>query len=339
VQDENIKQKKLVCRDEDSITIVVPVFNVEKYLVRCLDSIVNQSVDCYRVILVDDGSVDKSGHICDEYAKHYPYISVYHKSNGGLSSARNYGIERTTTRYLTLVDSDDAVSRYYIENLRAPLLLGDYDLVLGGADVIRDSSVPARTVKKVSSHPVSKIEAAKKLLYSRMLPSAWGKLYKTAFFKQIRYPEGKLFEDTATTVELILAAGKICILDTEDYYYFMNPNSISHKALSSRSFDRFSLAVEAFNVSIQTDPKLYNAALRYLVYHSLSLLRMSSPVDFANYQGLSDADNTIRRYGLRVLVNPKSPVRDKIGICLYLSNYSLFLFAWKVYEKVTNRVM
>ena len=114
--------------DDNLISIIIPVYNVEKYLKKCINSVINQSHKNLEIILIDDGSTDKSGIILDEYAKIDERIKVYHKKNGGLSSARNYGIKRSNGNYICFIDSDDFISKYMIENLLNNLLKTQSDI-------------------------------------------------------------------------------------------------------------------------------------------------------------------------------------------------------------------
>ena len=118
------------------VSVILPVYNVEKYLIKCLDSVIRQTYQKLEIILVDDGSTDSSGKICDEYANKDGRIKVFHKKNGGLSDARNYGIERSTGEYLAFIDSDDYVDDDYIEFLMNLTESGKYKISLCSLHVV-----------------------------------------------------------------------------------------------------------------------------------------------------------------------------------------------------------
>lgn len=173
------------------ISIIVPVYNVEEYLKQCLDSILEQTFSNYEVILVNDGSTDSSGLICQEYADKDARIRYFEKENGGLSDARNYGIEQTQGEYLTFVDSDDWVTETYIEELYSKLQYYNADISICNYFRFQDSNV---TFYKHVFEPYEKEYDSKYLLehYFEIedgdffLTTAWGKLYKKSLFEELR---------------------------------------------------------------------------------------------------------------------------------------------------------
>ena len=203
------------------ISVIVPVYNVRPYLVRCLDSILSQTFRDLEIILVDDGSTDGSSEICDDYCKKDGRIRVIHTENHGLSAARNLGIEMAAGEWIMFVDSDDRVSpdfcRLPLENAEkedADLAVFDMTIIdIHGNAVIREP-LPKGIISA---------EAAVEHGYS----AVWNKLYHKTLFSGIRYPVGQIAEDTATTHKLVYKAGKIVCLDDKLYYYQKRKGSIS----------------------------------------------------------------------------------------------------------------
>lgn len=227
------------------ISVIVPVYNVEKYLRQCIDSILAQTFADFELILVDDGSPDKCGAICDEYAAEYPFVHVIHKFNGGLSSARNAGIawilKNSDSQYVTFVDSDDWISPEYLLLLYTVLQGNNADISIAGLRSFDDGeSVVFDSTESPSCNYMSGREAC--IHYYQMewtIPiAACAKLYKINLFANIRFPEGKVYEDQGTVPKLWYTADRIAFLkDTTLYAYRIVPNSISHSRYSSRKFD------------------------------------------------------------------------------------------------------
>lgn len=219
----------------DLISVIVPVYNTEKYLRKCIESILSQSYKNIELLLINDGSTDSSAEICRKYLDKDKRCYYFEKENGGLSDARNYGIERAKGEYITFVDSDDFFLEEAIEKLHATALLGESDLVVGGFchfdspnfyifDRKRFGNLPITIVEKeFAVNQMDEMFEVPFLCYS----TAWGKLYKSSLFKEIRYPLGKYAEDQFTTWKLYLASEKIAICNHTIYAYRKNYEGLS----------------------------------------------------------------------------------------------------------------
>ena len=220
------------------ISIIVPVYNVEEYLAECVDSLLSQDYESIEIILVDDGSLDRCGRICDEYANTYTNIVTLHKANGGLSDARNFGMRYAKGDLICFVDSDDYVSENYISHLYEAIESTDSDLAISWFKCVFDyegnkNNEPIKGLKKVSSK-----ECLEKLLYQDGVEtSAWGKLYKKKLLSGLEYPKGKLYEDIPVTVETIIRAESVSIIRNVDYYYRQRRNSIQYQSFNIRKLD------------------------------------------------------------------------------------------------------
>lgn len=210
------------------ISVIVPVYNVEKYLARCVDSIINQTYKDYELLLIDDGSTDNSGVICDQYAKSDNRIRVFHKKNGGLSDARNYGLDRVNGEYITFIDSDDFVGADYLSYLYTMITERKADISI--VSMMRTTS----TEKSFCSSTHRCVEYMGDAALAAMIrekefnESACAKLYKKELFDDIRYPKGKLFEDLLT-VPFLIKSDTICVYSTIIlYYYYQRESSIMH---------------------------------------------------------------------------------------------------------------
>ena len=224
---------------QDLISVVVPVYKVENFLHKCVQSICEQTYRELEIILVDDGSPDNCGAICDEYAKKDERIKVIHKKNGGLSDARNAVIEAATGKYIGFVDSDDYINPQMYEILYEGIKQNDADISVCRYQMVDEKeNVVYKTYENINEWIIINSDADK-LKYSFDINTktafivAWNKLYKTELFKEIRYPYGKIHEDQFTTYKTIHLADKIVYTEKELYYYLQRQDSIMNS-----SFDR-----------------------------------------------------------------------------------------------------
>ena len=230
---EKLKEKK-----QPLISVIVPVYNVEIYLTKCLESIVQQKYNNLEIILVDDGSTDNSGNICDEYASKDDRIVVIHKNNGGLSDARNRGINRAQGEYLTFIDSDDFVSDEYILYLYELILRSDADISVCGYDRVWEKQITHSRPKQNKYIVLNRCRALATLLYQKeFTSSAWAKLYKKNVWKGIRFPMGQLHEDVAVMYLLFAQAKVVVYGDAKHYYYLQRGGSIVNSSFSSKRMD------------------------------------------------------------------------------------------------------
>lgn len=204
---------------EELISVIVPIYNVEKYLNKCIESIINQSYSNLEIILVDDGSKDSSGIMCDSYILKDKRIKVIHKENGGLSDARNVGLDKAKGEYIVFIDSDDWIDEKMIEILYNIIKKNNSDISI--CDYFLAYNEEIQTQKEdIEIINLSNIEALK-TIYDKDLGVcmivAWNKLYKRNLFKDdIRYPYGKIHEDEFTTYKLLYKAKKNIIYKSKN---------------------------------------------------------------------------------------------------------------------------
>ena len=212
---------------EKYISIIVPVYNVQDYLSACMDSILSQTYQKYEIILVDDGSKDRSGWICDEYAKKDSRIRVVHKENGGLSSARNAGIDVAQYDILSFIDSDDYIDPTFLEHLIQPFN-EDGEIELSCCRYVK--STEEAQVSKAESYETCLPVELLNIIYDTKIENisfvTWNKLYKKSLFETIRFPEGKIHEDEFTTYKLIYFSKKCAVIQQQLYVYRIRENSI-----------------------------------------------------------------------------------------------------------------
>ena len=226
---------------EDLISVIIPIYKVEAYLDRCVRSILSQTYQNLEIILVDDGSPDRCGKMCDDFAVSDSRIRVFHKENGGLSDARNYGVERADGKYIAFIDSDDYVASHYMEYLHDLIVSNDADIASccmvmtegDTADYGPDDTLPPVQV-------LTGLEACYGL-YSNLymvLVTAWGKLYSQEIVKKYLFPKGKKHEDEATTCKYYYDSQKVVVGNQRLYAYYQNPTSITHSGGEKLNVDK-----------------------------------------------------------------------------------------------------
>ena len=242
------------------VSVIVPVYKVEECLPKCVRSICNQTYANLEIILVDDGSPDLCGQMCDEYAASDSRIRVIHKENGGLSDARNAGMRIATGEYLMFVDSDDFLTLSCIEIMMKEQETGGSDIVICAANrICNREAVEPEPIYEASHY--SSDEAFLSMLYGiPFSTSAWGKLFKRPLFDGIEFPYGKLYEDLFTIYKTILRAEKVTYISYPGYFYFYRTGSITVTSYSARHLDSLD-AVNSIRDSCKFTDSRFSKAL------------------------------------------------------------------------------
>lgn len=276
-----------MCRKE-TISVIVPVYQVEALLPRCVSSIQNQTYEQLEIILVDDGSADNSGKLCDEFARKDPRIRVLHKENGGLSSARNAGLDVATGAYIAFVDSDDyLVPEAYAWMLDAMKRHNVPMACAGRYDVDADTGEKTVGLCPEREEVISGEEMAGRIFtWDHCDSSACDKLYRRSLFAHHRYPEGVVCEDLPVTYRLALEAGQVAMLDKPVYHYYHRSGSITTAALSDKTFHYSRHTAEIYRDIRENYPNILPPA-RFLrvrsLYHLLLTLEQAEKADRVHY--------------------------------------------------------
>lgn len=295
----------VVKKMKKKVTVVVPVYNVSNYLGKCIDSIINQTYKKLEIILVDDGSTDNSGAICDDFASKDKRIKVIHKENGGLSDARNFGIDIATGEYIVFVDSDDYIALDMIEFLYNSLESNEADIstclyqnFYDGEDVLEsDDNI---------SYVCSNTEALEKMLYQQdCTTSAWGKLYKTSLFDGIRYPKGKICEDLDTTYLLFSKANKIVINTAKKYFYLQRETSIINSEFNPKRMDALKFVKNETDYIIKNHLEIFKSAVNREFMEAIFILSSMSSLK-GNKKYIRMISDTIKETRKVVLFDSKS---------------------------------
>ena len=219
----------------EKITVIVPVYNVEHYLDKCLDSLINQTYKNLEIIVINDGSTDNSGIICQEYARKDNRIVYIEKENGGLSDARNVGLDKMTGSYVTFIDSDDWVELDYVEVLYNKLLEYCADIAVGNYCKFNESDsnfyfhISGNYFEKLYDNVsiVDCLNDSNKLFNSALIV-AWGKIYRKEIVSNFRFPVGRVAEDTIFNLRALLASKNIVYINKASYIYRVRSGSISN---------------------------------------------------------------------------------------------------------------
>lgn len=297
------------------ISIVVPVYNVERYLDACMISILDQTYSNIEIILVDDGATDNSGKMCDHYSETDERVKVIHKENGGLSEARNKGIPQAKGEYIMFIDSDDVVSLDFVEYL--------YNLLKdSSADIAICDPVHGYSGKKIIFEPetLRKIfeseDAIAEMLYQKsFLVTAWGKLYRKEYFNEIIFPYGMLFEDSAVIYKIFDKAKKIVYGNAKLYAYIHREGSITTKKFSKKDCDILTISEEIMGYMSHRSERLQKAARSYYVTANLRVYLGANP--YEEYEKvIHDCKTNIMTCWLKVFADGE--IRRKLRISLIL---------------------
>ena len=323
--------------EDELISIVVPVYNVENYLKKCISSILEQTYKKFELILVDDGSTDDSGKICDEIKKMDNRIEVIHKKNGGLSDARNAGIDIARGKYITFIDSDDYIEIDYIEYLYNLIKMNNAMISVCAYYVITENGYKINSAKGYGSEVLNKIDAYKRMLNEEGFSvSAWAKMYLKSLFDDIRYPFGRLNEDNGTTYKLIDQVEKIAFGADPKYYYLKRTGSIMLSGFKLKKMDMIVLTDEMCDFLDNKYPALKDVTLRRRIYSRFNVLRQLDESKEAR-----SVEDEIISYILRckkkILLDSSFSKRDKMATICLIFGKKTFKFAWKIYTNYTYK--
>lgn len=227
------------------ISVIVPVYKVEQFLRKCIDSILAQTYQNIEIILVDDGSPDRCGEICDEYEKLDLRIHVIHQDNKGVSAARNIGIDHAKGEFISFIDSDDYISETMLENLYCAAQKYQSDLTICDIIIVDIQGHIQQETKVLPKTCVWGQEEFWNYLFcgNYRLISPWSKLYRKEIWKKTRFPNGKIYEDMFILPEIISQCKNICVIPNRDYYYVQQCNSTMHAKFSPSHLQEIEAAV------------------------------------------------------------------------------------------------
>lgn len=287
------------------ISIIIPAYHVERYILRCIESLRVQSFPEFDIFIVDDGSLDETPNVIDDLVKQYSNIISIHKPNSGVSDTRNTGLDCVTrcseSKWITFVDSDDWVHPEYLETLYCAVSESGLDISSCNSVRVRDYIID--TYGKLE-YSIETSEDVYTQFSHRGRDYIYGRLYRKSLYDSIRYPSGKLFEDVATTYKLLLSVDRIAYIQAPLYYYFYNENGIVHQKWSSKRMDEFDA---------------YEEQLEYLCNHpefskTYKVIQRDYMQEISySYYKLQQSDYAYKEYYLDILSDKMRTALKKYG--------------------------
>lgn len=328
---------------ESKVSIVIPVYNVEKYVFESVNSVLRQTHSNLQIIIVNDGSTDTSASICDELGYADNRITVIHQKNSGLSAARNTGIDIADGDYIFFLDSDDRIDLNTIEYLLSEIVDKHCDIAMVG---FRDTYAHDEELYKMDvlndQLYLSGYDALEDTLYKRNSSMhAWGKLYIKSLFDGVKYPEGRLYEDTGTTYKLLARANRVSISSTKMVQYLKRSDSITGSKFCPGSMDAVYFAQDIYEFSQTLNkPGLVKAAQYYLfnaaIYVLDLLVGLDKNEDFRDY--FYECRDIIRRLGMPIFYDRSSNLRMRTYGLLAMLNFHSLILALRTKELLKSHI-
>ena len=324
--------------NNELISIIVPVYKVEKYLEKCVKSILKQTYTNLEIILVDDGSPDNSGKMCDELAKVDDRIKVYHKKNGGLSDARNYGVERANGEYIGFVDSDDYIHECMYEKLYVAIKKSGTLIVECGVTRVYKNKERPHYEGEDYFWVLSKQEYLKEYLENkRLYGSAWCKLIHKDLAKKLKFPVGRIYEDAFYTLELLNNVNEYTLINGNYYYYYMREGSITTKPFSSKDMDYIEVMDQVRDYTLTNFPIFEEELSVRLAYAYLSIFNQLIQIDgYKKKKEYSILKNKILAIWSKIIASSNAPKNLKIAVLLLKFNEKIYKFVLNKYKKYEN---
>lgn len=307
-----------------AISVIVPVYKVEPYIHKCVDSILGQTFSDIQVILVDDGSPDTCGDICEEYAKKDERVQVVHKENGGLSDARNAGIPYAKGEYVIFLDSDDYVEKDMLEYLYTNIKKAGADMATCGIYEVYKDRIEAQ--EEEEDFVCSGEEAFRCILRGHTIRGEiWNKLILKSCMEDLRFPKGRLYEDIYYTVDLMQRVKTVAVGTKPKYYYLHRGDSITGRAYRPQLFDIIDGYTKNYRVVKKAFPALEKEAQCLWIWSRFIVLdKMLMEDDFRTLEGYKELKRFIRRHLFVILRNPYFQKKRKISAFVLFLNVRLY---------------
>lgn len=313
------------------VSVIVPVYNVKEYLDECIKSVIHQSFKNIEIIIVNDGSSDGSKDVCDKYTND-SRVKVIHKENGGLSSARNVGIQMAGGKYLLFIDSDDYIHPEMIETLVNGIIKDKSDIAV--CEYTIDEKMLGFTKRPDNSKNISSEEAIRLMLRQKVFTHvAVCKLFSRELFSDIRFPVGKLYEDYAVMYKVFGKTSRVTLIERKLYYYRQREGSIQKKVTKKNFSDELEYALECKEYIDREYPTLKVEAIGRLVSSCFHILfgAYDKKRDIVEYDQVI---HIIKKYRIKCIFSCKIGIKVKIGCII---SYMGFDFANKIYDMIGIR--
>lgn len=321
----------------EKISVIVPVYNVSQYLRKCIDSILEQDYKNFEIILINDGSTDDSGKICDEYAEKYKNINVYHQKNGGISSARNLGVSKVTGKYISFVDSDDFVMKDFLSSMHSNLKNNNVDIsCCGSYEYFNKNKITNSNYINIEQK-YEKDEAQKYLnIIGYFNCGPWNKLYKREVFDGIIFPVGKKSEDMYVMHKLINNAKNGLYYSSEPkYFYRQREGSITNT--SNINYDVIDAIEETYRfykenkIEIAIPYAIQNLAFVYIGLYNTVMIRKNDK------EKMRELRQRVLKLKKEIVYNGVSKSR-KIQLFLFLHTKVMYNIVFKLFDSRRKKV-
>ena len=309
------------------ISVIIPVYNVEQYLNKCIESVLSQTYRNIEIVIINDGSTDNCGKICDEYASSDNRVKVIHKSNSGVSAARNEGLDASTGDYVVFVDSDDYVDPDYVECLYNSLIENDADVAVCGyvitdvdnCEKIADELIPDGSV-------LSSDEAIGRMLNFELIQGVCCKIFKSCHIKKFRFRNYSYSEDLLFSVESSIGLKRIATINKGLYYYVTRKDSVIHGGFKYNKY----VSLKAFEniLSLVKNTSLEDVAVSRLVSGNFSILLEMPKDDYP--EEYKEICQRIKLYRVRVIKTKGVRLKTKCACLLSFLGFSFVKFVFKM---------
>lgn len=320
------------------ISVIVPVYNVEQYLDQCLESIVSQTYPCLEILVVDDGSTDSSGDMCDRWAERDSRISVTHQPNGGLSAARNTALDKMSGEHVIMVDSDDVLHPDAAACLLSAMERHQADIVVGDHVIVGEKATPqwpdTATACPDGERAYSQSEALLTIFYQQGLThSAWARIYRASLFDGIRYPVGQLYEDLAVIYPLLKKCDKVVKIPQVVYGYRQRESSILGH-FSPKRADILNICEGLERHTLVEDNQYHSAVRSRLLSAYFNILLLSNQDKSGDHKQLQDRCwKGIKRLRGKCILDSDMRMKNRLGvIASYLGRSFLCSVVGRYYQ-------
>lgn len=318
-------------------SVIVPVYNVEQYLDECVKSLIQQTYRNMEIILVDDGSTDLSGMMCDEYAKMDNRIHITHKKNGGQSSARNEGLKQAKGDYILYVDSDDYISPDFLELMEQQLSIQPYDMIIAKIVNFTDgSNIKMKHIQK-GNICLSPEQALENAYYQNLFDVSNGaKVIKSNIANECPFQEGMIYEDFKNMYKLISKCDSVLYMSEPRYFYRQRVNSTMNSSFDNRKWILIDIARENLDFVKENYPNIIEAAVRRYVYSNFHILGRVIRIDNLYEESEKLRDN-ILTYKRNILMNRRVCLKEKISVCILGFGLKPYRMFWNLYCRLKGK--
>lgn len=323
-------------KEKPLVSVIIPVYNTQDYLKACIESVQGQTYPNLEILLVDDGSTDESGALCEKYAAEDERIRVFHKKNGGLSDARNRGLMEAHGEFLAFVDSDDLLAPKAIEMLEALCETSNAEAAIGQVSAFADRCTFAE--ERAQGEVVPMKEAMRRmLLHQKIGHEAWGKLYRRSLWQTIKFPFGLLYEDYATIYRVIAQCQTVAIAPIPLYYYRVRSGSIMHSGIQQKNLVLLDISSDVTAFIEEKIPELRKEAAYLQLVTYLKLLKGIMDGGFCNYPMEQERILAYVQDQQVLIRQPWAKRADKIKVKTLLLSKHLFYWVYELAERKNAR--